>query len=122
MSYDFYMMKPRLAIRSPDDLSEETLLEQEPSALVASLSALFPELAWRRETEGGWFGSLDGEDTRYEFRIDARPSLMWSIHTSHRTRTRNLIPLICNALGVLAFDGQACSLIQPEDRSVFGSE
>jgi hypothetical protein len=27
--------------------------------------------------------------------------------------TRKLIPLICDALGVIAFDGQALRLIQP---------
>jgi hypothetical protein len=115
VSYDFFMMKPKVTIGAADELSEETLLEQEPSALVAALSALFPELVWRREMKGDWFGSLDGEDTWYEFRIDAKPDLIWSIHTSRLTRTRNLIPRICSALGLVAFDRQTCLLIQPKD-------
>jgi hypothetical protein len=113
MSYDFLMMKPKVEISSPDDLGEDTLLCQNPSVLVEALSALFPQLAWQKRDDGGWFGSLDGDDTWYEFRIDAEPDYVWSVHTSHRTNTRKLIPVICDALGVIAFDGQALRLIQP---------
>jgi len=114
MSYDFLMFKPKVQIRTTADLGEETLLHQDPSALMQALSALFPQLRWQEETSGSWFGSLEGDDTWYEFRIDAKPDFAWSIHTSHRTNTRKLIPAICNALGVLAFDGQANLLIHPE--------
>jgi hypothetical protein len=113
MSYDFYMMKPKIEINSPDDLAEEALLQQDPDALVPSLSALFPELTWQRERDGSWFGSLDGEG--YEFRIDAKPDHMWSVHTSHRTNTRKLIPVICDALDLIAFDGQKNLLIKPRE-------
>ena len=113
MSYDFIMMKPRaevMEIETMDDLGEHTLLPQEPSDLVEALSSLFPELAWEKEADG-WFGSLDGGDSWYEFRIDDDYS--WSISTSHRTGTRNLVPVICDTLGLLAFDGQANLLIWP---------
>jgi hypothetical protein len=113
MSYDFLMMKPRTEILFAQDLGEETLFQQDPDATVQALSALFPELAWSRE-EDDWFGSLQGDDTWYEFRIEARPDFAWTVRTSHRTNTRSLIPVICNALGLLAFDGQANLLIQPE--------
>jgi hypothetical protein len=120
MSYDFMMMKPRpevtVEIESLEDLGERTLLRQDPAALVEALSSLFPELAWRQEDNGGWFGSLEGEDSWYEFRIDAAPDYMWSICTSHRAGTRNLVPIICDTLGVLAFDGQANLLIWPAAR------
>ena len=114
------MMKPRpevtVEIESLEDLGERTLLRQDPAALVEALSSLFPELAWRQEDNGGWFGSLEGEDSWYEFRIDAEADYMWSICTSHRAGTRNLVPIICDTLGVLAFDGQANLLIWPAAR------
>jgi hypothetical protein len=72
---------------------------------------MFPGLAWSRTDDGGWFGSLSGEDAWYEFRVGPEPDYAWSIDTSHRTRTRKLIAPICKALGVIAFDGQAGLLI-----------
>ena len=117
MSHDFMMMKPKpqreSEIESLEDLGEHTLLRQEPAALVEALSSLFPEIAWRREDGGGWFGALKGDDSWYEFRIEAAPDHSWSIHTSHRAGTRNLVPKICDTLGLLAFDGQANLLIWP---------
>jgi hypothetical protein len=117
MSYDFLMMKPRpereTEIESLEDLGEQTLLRQEPAALAETLSSLFPEIAWRREEDGGWFGVLDGEDSWYEFRIEGAADFSWSIRTSHRTGRRNLVPRICDTLGLLAFDGQANLLIWP---------
>ena len=38
---------------------------------------------------------------------------MWSVHTSHRTNTRKLVAVICNALDLIAFDGQKNLLIRP---------
>jgi hypothetical protein len=117
MSYDFMMMKPRpevtIEIESLEDLGERTLLRQDPAALREALSLLVPELVWRQEDNGGWFGSLEREDSWYEFRIEAAPDYAWSICTSHRAGTSNLVPLICDTLGVLAFDGQANLLIWP---------
>jgi hypothetical protein len=117
MSYDFMMMKPRPGreseIESLEDLGEHTLLRQDPAALVEALSSLFPDIAWRREVGGGWFGALDGDDSRYEFRIEGAADTSWSIRTSHRAGTRNLVPVICDRLGLLAFDGQANLLIWP---------
>jgi hypothetical protein len=124
MSYDFIMMRPRaeitagvMDIESMDDLGEDTLLRQEPSALVEALSSLFPDLAWRRETDGGWFGTLEGDDSRYELRIGAEPDYAWSVCTSHGARSRGLVPVICDQLGLLAFDGQANVLIWPAGHS-----
>jgi len=99
MSNVCFVMKLKVEIRSAKDLGEDALLRQISSALVEALSALFAELLWQ-ETDDGWFGSLDGDDTRYEFRIDAEPDYAWSVHTSHRRRTQRLIPVICNALDV----------------------
>ncbi len=117
MSYDFMMMKPKPEresdIESLEDLGEHTLLRQEPAALVEALSSLFPDIAWRREEAGGWFGALKGDDSWHEFRIEATPDTSWSIRTSHRAGTRNLVPVICDTLGLLAFDGQANLLIWP---------
>jgi hypothetical protein len=116
MSYDFMMMKPKpereTEIESLEDLGEHTLLRQDPAALVEALSSLFPDIAWRRD-DSGWFGALDGDDSWYEFRIEAAPDYSWSIRTSHRAGSRNLVPVICDTLGLLAFDGQANLLIWP---------
>jgi hypothetical protein len=114
MSYDFLMMKPKVEIRSSADLGEDTLLKPEPADLVAALSAMFPELTWTRSRQGDWFGSLDGEDTWYEFLINAAPDHCWSVRTSHLTRRRSLIQPICKALGLIAFDGQALVIIDAD--------
>ena len=114
MTYGFMMFKPKGAVPEIADLGEDTLVLQEPSGVVAGLTALCPGIAWRREDDGSWFGSLDGEDGWYEFRIDAQPDHCWTISTSHRASTRNLVQVICNALGVVAFDGQIVKLIVPE--------
>jgi hypothetical protein len=120
MSYDFLMMRPKAGltdeIESLEDLGERTLLRQEPAELVQALSSLFPQLAWRKEDDGGWFGALTGEESWYEFRIEATPDFSWTVRTSHRAGTRNLIPVICDTLGILAFDGQANLLIWPAGR------
>jgi len=117
------MMKPRaevMEIETMDDLGEHTLLRQDPAALVAELSSLFPDLAWNREADGCWFGWLEGDDGRYEFRIGAEPDYSWSVYTSRRARTRALVPIICDRLGLLAFDGQANVLIWPAGHSRVG--
>jgi hypothetical protein len=117
MSYDFMMMRPRVGreseIESLEDLGEHTLQRQDPAALVEALSSLFPQIEWRKEDSGGWFGSLKGGDSWYEFRIEAAADYAWSICTSHRAGTRNLVPVVCDRLGLLAFDGQANLLIWP---------
>ena len=117
MSYDFMMMKPRpdvmAEIESLEDLGERTLLRQDPVALVEALSSLFPGLVWNKEGEGAWFGSLQGDDSWYEFWIHPEPDYSWSVCTSRHTNTRSLVPVICDTLGLLAFDGQANVLIWP---------
>ena len=124
MSYDFLIMKPRAeigagltAIESMDDLGERTLLRQEPSALVEALSSLFPLVAWRKESDGSWFGALQADDTWYEFRVDAAAEYAWSVRTSHQAARRTVVPTICDRLGLLAFDGQANILIWPAGSS-----
>lgn len=122
MSYDFIMMKPRaevMEIETMDDFGEHTLLPQEPAGLVEALSSMFPELAW--ETQGaGWFGSLEGGDTWYEFRIGAEADYAWSVCTSDGAKSRSLVPIICDRLGLLAFDSQANVLIWPAGHSHLG--
>ena len=117
MSYDFTIFRPKAGIaaeiESLEDLGERTLLRQEPAALVAALSSLFPALKWRSEADGGWFGSLDGDDAWYEFRIGVEPDYSWSVCTSHLASQRSVVPIICDELGLLAFDGQANVLIWP---------
>ena len=120
MSYDFTMMKPKAGlsdeIESLEDLGARTLLRQDPAELVEGLSSLFPRLVWRKQDDGGWFGSFEGDESWYEFRIDATPEYSWTVRTSHRAGPRNPVPLICDTLGILAFDGQANLLIWPAGR------
>jgi hypothetical protein len=120
MSYDFLIMKPRAeigaglaGIESMDDLGEHTLLRQEPSAVVKALSSLFPSVVWRNEGDGSWLGSLQDDETSYEFRIGAAADYSWSVSTSHRATIGTVVPAICDQLGLLAFDGQANVLIWP---------
>lgn len=117
MSYDFMMMKPRPGreseIESLEDLGEHTLLRQDPAALVEALSSLFPRIEWRKEEIGGWFGSLRDDDSWHEFRIEPAPDTSWSIRTSHCAGLRNIVPRICDTLGLLAYDGHANLLIWP---------
>jgi hypothetical protein len=124
MTYDFLIMKPRaeigagvVAIESMDDLGEHTLLRQEPSDVVKALSSLFPSVVWRNEGDGGWFGSLQEDETWYEFRIGAAADYAWSVSTSLGATTGKVIPAICDQLGLLAFDGQANVLIWPAGHS-----
>jgi hypothetical protein len=56
---------------------------------------------------------MQGDDSWYEFRIEGGPDTSWSIRTSHRAGTRNLVPAICDTLGLLAFDSEANLLIWP---------
>jgi hypothetical protein len=114
VSYSFLMMKPRTAIGSRNDFSESALIKQEPMALVGALSLLFPTLVWSKTHSRGWFASLDHEETWYEFSIGGAPDYAWSIQASHRAQTRNLIPLICKTLGLVAFDGQAMVIVDAE--------
>jgi hypothetical protein len=117
MSHDFTMMKPKpereSEIESLEDLGEHTLLRQEPAALVEGLSLLFPDIEWRNDDSGGWFGALKGDDSWHEFRIEAAADYSWSIRSSHRAGPRDLVPVICDTLGLLAFDGEANLLIWP---------
>ena len=114
------MMRPKPGreseIESLEDLGEHTLLRQDPAALVEALSSLFPDIAWRRQEDGGWFGSFSGDDSWYEFRIEEAADTSWSIRTSHRAGTQNLVPVICDTLGLLAFDSEANLLIWPVSR------
>jgi|SRR5580692_9151174 hypothetical protein len=112
MSYDFMMFKPVGELRSPDDLSEETTAVIGSVAEIReALSRLYPEIDWQDEH----FGSLDGPDSWYEFCLSADDQKCFSIHTSFRANERRLIPEICRALGLVAFDGQRVTLIRGEE-------
>jgi hypothetical protein len=114
MSYDFLMMKPKGQVHSQHDLGEETLFKQDPKAIVEDLSALLPGVRWSRSNDGGWFGSFDGTDGFYEFRIGPDADYVWTLHTSHGAATRSLVATLYKALGLVAFDGQAMIIITPD--------
>jgi hypothetical protein len=110
VSYDFLMFKATVPVNSQDDLSEKTVELQSPDAVKGALAALFPSLSWR-ESFGNWWARAEDEDGHYEFQVGVEPSQAWSIHTSHRRSRRDAIANICKALGLVAFDGQAMTLI-----------
>lgn len=112
MSYDFMMMKPLGVIATPDELGEQTLVLQEPQAIIDELSRLYPSTKWERRASGGWFGSYEGADGWYEFTVHAGPDRIWSVATSQGAGSHDEIGKICRALGLIAFDGQTGELIR----------
>ena len=113
MSYGFMLFKVAAGVRSPDDLSEETTHLLDPGAEIrARLTSLYPRIDWHRsEVERMIFGSLDGEDGWYEFVLYEDADKSFSINTSLQAETRWLVEDICEALGLVAFDKQAYTLI-----------
>lgn len=111
MSYDFLIFKLKMPIQSHMDLSEETTtIIGSGEEIKEKISTLLPATQWRLSNDH-WWGTYQGEDTWYEFSVDNKETSCFSIHTSFRTDTRNAIKLICDALGVIAFDGQAGTII-----------
>lgn len=113
MSYGFMLFKVTGEVRSPDDVSEETTALLDPGAVIRrQLSTLYPRIDWHAAAaERMIFGSLDGEDGWYEFVLYEDPNKSFSINTSLSAVTRWLVPDICEALGLVALDMQAYSLI-----------
>ena len=77
-----------------------------PDVLNAINASMLHELA-------GTLTALKGDDSWHEFRIEAAADTSWSVRTSHRAGTRNIVPVICDTLGLLAYDGEANLLIWP---------
>lgn len=112
MSYDFLMFKANVPINSAQELSDETTLMQVPQTVMSELSAVIPGLSWSKAFGGQfWEATTEDGDGRYEFHVSLEPSQSWSIQTSHRREKRDLVRIICKALGVVAFDGQEMRLI-----------
>lgn len=112
MSYDFLVFKLKVAIESPQDLSETSTTNiGTGSAIKAQLTDLFPETDWHL-AHGYWWGRLDTGQTWYEFYVQqANIVPNFSIHTSHRAGEHSVIYQVCRALNLVAFDGQANQLI-----------
>jgi hypothetical protein len=77
VSYDFMMFKVTGAVRSPNDLAEDTTeIIGTGAEIQAQLSRLYPATVWTHSPE---FRSiegmlLDGPDTWYEFRLREDPT------------------------------------------------
>jgi hypothetical protein len=114
MSYDYMMLKPVGVLRTPDEIGPDRVDSQDPGQVVAELDRLFAAIAWSREADGGWFGTVTVDGDRFEFRVSGAVTVAWSVFTSHRADRRRIattVGRICTALGVVAFDGQAMVLI-----------
>jgi hypothetical protein len=113
MNYGFRLYKVTGAVRSPDDIAEETTELLDPGLMIRQrLAALYPRIQWHHaETDRLIFGTLDGDDGWYEFVLYEDPNRSLTINTSPSAVTRWLIPDICQALGLVALDAQAYTLI-----------
>jgi hypothetical protein len=113
MSYGFRLYKVTGAVHSPNDIAEETTELLDPGTVIRHrLSALYPRIQWyHAETDRLIFGTLDGDDGWYEFVLYEDPNRSLTINTSPTAVTRWLIPDICQALGLIALDAQAYTLV-----------
>lgn len=113
MNYGFRLYRVTAAVDSLDDIAEETTELLDPgSVLRERLSALYPRIHWHHaEPDRLIFGTLDGDDGWYEFVLYEDPDRSLTINTSPSAITRWLIPDICQALGLVALDVQAYTLI-----------
>ena len=111
MSYDFLMFKLKHEISACEGVTEEaTMPIGLGSEIKAQLSLLFPSTEWRFAHDY-WWGRYHAEDTWYEFSIEDKETICFAVRTSLRAGKREAIKLICDFLGVVAFDGQAGTLI-----------
>lgn len=111
MSYDFMMFKLRMSITSHSELSKLTTQAiGTGSEIRHALSIIFPETKWHLTGVTCW-GQYDRTDTWYEFQFEDEVCISIAVHTSHHARTRDAIRKICEAMGLVAFDGQKLELI-----------
>jgi hypothetical protein len=110
MSYDFLMFKPKVVVNSPADLSDSTVDVQLPEVVMSTLAKLFPTLQWKKAGRA-WWAKVEDDDGHYEFQVSTDPAQAWSIHASFGSSKRDAISLICETLGLVAFDGEAMTLI-----------
>jgi len=113
MSYDYMFFRLRKPISSHRDLSEETLgIMGSGDEIKAALSTLFPDMEWSSRTDdGAIWGTLPAMPGRCEFLLDKEPSFGFSLLGSYRADYRAMVEKICDAMGVIAFDGQQLELI-----------
>ncbi len=116
MSYDFTMFKPRGTINSMAEIEPANLRLQDGDAIKTKLTALFPAIEWEDKGDRGWLGRLEADGTWYEFRIPAGDDECWNVATSEGNEEAELIVNICASLQLLAFDGQALTLIDANGR------
>lgn len=114
MSYDFMMFKPRATLRSMADIQPANLSPQSGEAVKTGLTALFPAIVWEEKGDRGWLGRLAVDGNPYEFRIHAGDDECWTINTSEDNQQTAAIAQICEALGVIAFDGQEMVIIDDQ--------
>jgi hypothetical protein len=113
MGYGYTMFKVKDGVLTPDDLSDDTTeVIGEGPEIQRRLSELYPTINWHHNKDTGIIsGHLDGADTWYEFMLQEKSDVCFSINTTFRTDSRSLIPEICKSLGLVAFDEQKNLLI-----------
>lgn len=127
MSYDFTFLKIVGKARRVDELTEEM---NRPLGSLADikqgLTQLIPGIVWEQTGGDAWWGSVDGEDTWYEFLLrdspvpglSDTPIVGLSVRTSHRAPSRKLIAEVCRFFDFVAVDGQKLELVTAEDRHI----
>ena len=115
MSYDFFLGRPKNRQDPAGCISGGNLLDLgEPEKVARDIEQLTGPLQWAHDDIPGHGPMLSstyrGTDTWYEFILHDDPVIVLKVRTSHRTRTRELIPKLCSACDLYAFDPQTGEL------------
>ena len=121
MSYDFFLGRPKDRANAIGCICDGELIALGmPKDVSGKLESLLGPLTWSDEPIPDaepmrWSGPYEGGDTWYEFILHGDPVIVIQVRTSHRTNTRGLIPRICRALDLYAFDTQTNTLAGQPD-------
>jgi hypothetical protein len=119
MSYNFTFFRVIGRLPSDKDFCKSDIQSIGTTVEIKnSLSRLLPGLLWDETSNSDknfWVGIVTDEETWYEFMVpDIEGALdYFVVRTSHRTRSRSLVLLVCSNLQLVAFDPQTGSSIQP---------
>jgi hypothetical protein len=119
VSYGYLLMKIRRRFSTTGELtSEDAVPVGEPPDIARAISGVFPETQW---DDASHAGDLHIEDRWFEFRIlEERPVMSVGIRTSFRHESKDVVVRLCDALGLVAFDGQTMTFYAPSSVAASG--